>query len=152
MGVSAPLFLFSHYLRPMPSHDYLAWFAMRLKGNASVAILGFLHLLRATENHDNSLRKKFGPCSAPSYCPDQCWCIANCTLRNKLHWNSNHDANIWIPRSWLRVDFCKMAAILCRPRCVKLLDNNDYTVMRSQWVLIALTHSDLNKLAGVMLR
>ena len=35
---------------------------------------------------------------------------------------------------------------------VKLLDNNDYTLMRSQRVLIALTHSDLNKMAGVMLR
>ena len=34
---------------------------MRLKGNASVAILGFLHLLRATENRDNSLRKDSVP-------------------------------------------------------------------------------------------
>ena len=50
---------------------------------------------------------------------NQCWNIVNWTLRNKLQWQFNRNANILIHENAIERVVCKMASILSRPQCVK---------------------------------
>ena len=62
---------------------------------------------------------------APSYYLNQCWNIVNWTLGNKNKWNINRNLYIFIQENAFENVFWKMAAILFRPQCVKVL--NAYT-------------------------
>ena len=64
---------------------------------------------------DNGL----SPCP-PSHYLNQCWNIINWTLRNKLQWNFNPNANIFIQENPLENVVRKKAAILSRPQCVNM--------------------------------
>ena len=57
--------------------------------------------------------------SAPSHYLNQCWNIINWILRNKLQWNFNPNANIFIRENAFESVVCEMAAILSRLQCVK---------------------------------
>ena len=59
--------------------------------------------------------------STPSHYLNQCWNIANWTLRNKLQWNLNRNSYIFIQENAFENVFWKMAAILSWPQCVKLI-------------------------------
>ena len=63
---------------------------------------------------------------APSHYLNQCRYIVNWTLGNKLQWNLNRNANIFIQENAFETVVRKMAAILSRPQCVNHtpLDNN----------------------------
>ena len=58
--------------------------------------------------------------SAPSHYLKQCWNIVNWTLRNKLQWNFNRNADIFFHETALESVVCEMAAILSRPQCVNV--------------------------------
>ena len=49
---------------------------------------------------------------------NQCWNIVNWTLRNKLHWKFNRNANIFIHENAIGSVVCEMATISSRPQCV----------------------------------
>ena len=57
---------------------------------------------------------------------NQCWDIVNWTHRNKLQWNFNQNSWIFFPENALEYSVWKMAAILSRPQCFKV-------IMRSKW-------------------
>ena len=57
--------------------------------------------------------------TAPSHYRSQCWNIVNSSLRNKLQWNFNRNANIFIQENALQNVVCEMTSILSRPQCVK---------------------------------
>ena len=59
--------------------------------------------------------------SVPSHYLNQCWNIANWTLRNKLQWNFDKNSYIFIQENAFE-NFCKTAAILSWPRCVTALE------------------------------
>ena len=52
--------------------------------------------------------------SAPSHYLNQCWIIANFTLRNKLQWNVNQNTKLFIHENVSENVVCEMAAILSR--------------------------------------
>ena len=56
---------------------------------------------------------------APSHYINHCWNIVNWVLRNKLQWNLNRNSYIFIHENAFENVVWKMAAILCRPQCVK---------------------------------
>ena len=62
--------------------------------------------------------------SVPSCYLNQCYNIANWTLRNKLQWHFDRNSSIFVQENAFEGIVCEMAAILFRPQCV---DNN------SQW-------------------
>ena len=61
--------------------------------------------------------RQAGP--APSHYLNQCCHIVHWTLRNKLQWNFNRNANIFIQENVFECVVCEMAAILSRPQRVK---------------------------------
>ena len=58
---------------------------------------------------------------APSHCLHQCCSIVNWTLRNKLQWNLSQYSYIFIQENAFENVIWKMAAILSRPQCVKIV-------------------------------
>ena len=48
----------------------------------------------------------------PSHYLNQCWCIMNQTLENKIKWNLNQNINIFIHKHAFENITCKMTAIL----------------------------------------
>ena len=54
-----------------------------------------------------------------SHCMNQCWFIVNCTLANRLPWNSNQDTTTFIQENSFENVACEIVAILSRPQCVK---------------------------------
>ena len=56
--------------------------------------------------------------TAPSHYLNQCWIIANWTLRNKFQWNFNRNSNIFIHENAIESVVCEMAFILSRPQWV----------------------------------
>ena len=58
---------------------------------------------------------------APSHYLNQCWNIVNLTLRNKLQWKFNRYSYIFNQKNAFENVVWKMAAILSRPQCVKVL-------------------------------
>ena len=50
---------------------------------------------------------------------NQCWNIANWTLRDKLQWNFIRNSEIFIQENVLENVVCEMASILSRPQCFK---------------------------------
>ena len=61
------------------------------------------------------------PFSVPSHYLNQCWLIFNSALRNTLQWNLNWNANIFIQENAFENGVWKMASILSRPQCVKVI-------------------------------
>ena len=59
----------------------------------------------------------------PSHYLNQCWNIVDWTLRNKLQWNLNQNSHIFIQENAFEKVIWKMAAILSRPLCVKILSS-----------------------------
>ena len=57
---------------------------------------------------------------APSHYLNQCWNIVNWTLGIKLQWKSNRNSDIFIQENAFESVVCEMAAMLSRPRCVKI--------------------------------
>ena len=51
---------------------------------------------------------------APSHYLNQCWNIANWTLRNKIHWNLNRNSYIFIQENASENIVCEMASVLSR--------------------------------------
>ena len=77
----------------------------------------------------------------PSHDLNQCWNIVNWTFRNKLQWTLNWNLYIFIKKNALENVTCKMAAILCRPQCVKAQAwRNNYinNFMLIQWLIHAM--------------
>ena len=54
-----------------------------------------------------------------SHCPNQCWNIVNWTLSNKLPWKFNWNSHIFIQENAFQKVFCRMAANLSHPQCIK---------------------------------
>ena len=52
--------------------------------------------------------------SAPIHYLNQCWVIANWTIRNKFKWNFNQNTKLFIHKNVSEDIICKMAAILSR--------------------------------------
>ena len=55
-----------------------------------------------------------------AYCINNCWVIANRTLRNKVQWSLNQNAKLFIHGNAYENIVCEMAAILSRKRWVKV--------------------------------
>ena len=55
-----------------------------------------------------------------AYCINNCWVIANRTLRNKVQWSLNQNAKLFIHGNAYENIVCEMAAILSRRRWVKV--------------------------------
>ena len=53
-----------------------------------------------------------------------CWIIVNWILRNKLKWNLNRNANIFIQENSFESVVCETATILSRPQCVNIIFYN----------------------------
>ena len=75
---------------------------------------------------------------SPSHYLNQCWNIVNWTLRNKLQWNINRNSYIFIQENAFKNIIWKKAAILSRPRCVKMA--RDHSAFRKRIAL----HISLN--------
>ena len=58
----------------------------------------------------------------PSHYLNQCWNIVNWPLRNKLQWNVDWNAYIFIQRNAFENVIWKMVAILSQPQYVKYVD------------------------------
>ena len=56
---------------------------------------------------------------APSHYLNQCWNIANWTIRNTLQWNFSRNSSIFIQENAFEIVVCEMVVILSRPQCVK---------------------------------
>ena len=56
---------------------------------------------------------------SPDHYLKQCWNIVSWTHRNKLQWNFDWNLYIFIQEYAFESVVWKMAAILCRPKCVK---------------------------------
>ena len=63
--------------------------------------------------------------SAPSHCLNQCWDIVNLTLRNKLQWNINQSAKLFIHQNVFENVICEIASVLSRGRWVNSLGPSD---------------------------
>ena len=59
--------------------------------------------------------------SAPGHYLNQCWVIINWTLRNKLQWNFDQNAKVFIYENASKNIVCEMAAIFDLGRLIKLL-------------------------------
>ena len=90
-------------------------------------------------------RQWFVTCSTPSYYLKQCWHIVNWTFENKLPWNANRNAKLFIHENAFENVVCKMEAILSRGRwgnllalgrCGNIVKCNKYTWMHfMDWYL-----------------
>ena len=72
-----------------------------------------------SESSQHWFRYRFLACSAPSHYLNQCWLIANWTLRNKLQWNFNQNIKLFIHENVSEITICDMLAILFKGRWVK---------------------------------
>ena len=72
--------------------------------------------------------------SAPSHYLNQCWNIANWTIKDYIQWNRNQSSYIFTSENAFENVVYETAAILSRPQCVKMVGIN-YPVMVSQRIL-----------------
>ena len=75
--------------------------------------------------------------SSPSHYLNQCWNIANWTLRNKLQWNFSRNSNIFIQKNALENVVCVIASISSRHQWVNILCIQDIWVTQG-WTLLQL--------------
>ena len=73
-----------------------------------------------SESGQHWYRQWFVAYLSPSHYLNQCWVIANWTLRNKLQWNFNQNTQHFIHKTSSANTVCEMAAILSRGRWVNL--------------------------------
>ena len=66
----------------------------------------------------------------PSYYLNKCWNIVNWTLGNKFQWNINRNLYIFIQENAFKNVVWKMAVILFRPQCVKVLNSISQKVVK----------------------
>ena len=66
--------------------------------------------------------------SAPSHYLNHCWVIVNCTLGNKLQWNSSQNTKLSTHENASENIFCEMPTVLSSGRWAKITIYSDLTI------------------------